>query len=144
MHGLSTISRPLIMASLPNLTHGLGRRCQPEPTHACFSCRAWAMVQAQKPASWLVLTHASLVRMLFMSTCGHGLRRCECTCSQRRTGPLPCSSKLVIFFDIALELLDTVKGSPHSILEKKLPLALLVLLNPRLCPVTGTVKGNRV
>ena len=32
VHGLSTSSRSLIMASLHNLTHGPGRRCQPQLT----------------------------------------------------------------------------------------------------------------
>ena len=65
---------PLLTAGLPDLTHGLGRRCQPQPTPGCFTFRAWAVVQAQKRASWLVQTHASLVRRLLHVHATEGIR----------------------------------------------------------------------
>ena len=63
----------------------LGQLSQLQPRHTWFSYGGLAMVQAQEPASWHLLAHASL-HACSLCRMSSPRMRCECACSHRRIG----------------------------------------------------------
>ena len=93
-------------------SHGLGQPSQLQTRHTWFSHDVLALVHAQKPTSWHLLAHASL---LACSLCARDTprMRCECTCSHRRLGAGSCNHELGVSQYVALESVDTMKAH-HS------------------------------
>ena len=118
MHGLLASVSQAHRGITSSLTHGLVQPSQLHPRHTWFRYSALAMVQAQKPASWNLLRHASL---LACSLCARESphTRCECTCLQWRLGRIPCDHEPGVCTTSALEYVDTVKGHLRGVCEEK-------------------------